>query len=371
MTRLDVLTVAGARPNFMKIAPLSWALSKLDGVRHRIVHTGQHYDPNMSGRFFEDLRIPEPWRNLNVGSGSHGRQTADVMARFEPLLEEDRPDVVVVVGDVNSTIACALVASKMGIKVAHVEAGLRSFDRSMPEEVNRILTDAISDVLYVTEASGVANLAREGVDPAKVVLAGNVMIDTLVEFRERARDSDITERLGVARKSYVTVTLHRPSNVDDPTKVVALVEMIRDVARRSPVVFPVHPRTRARIAAAGLDLAAVPGLHVCDPLGYVDFLALMDRSRLLMTDSGGVQEEACLLGVPCLTLRDNTERPVTCDVGVNRLVGSDPKAGLAAALEILERGPGAMSVPPLWDGRSATRIVGDLVARFGRPDSVS
>ncbi len=366
---LDVITIAGARPNFMKIAPLSWAFGRRPSVRHRIVHTGQHYDANMSGRFFEDLRIPEPWRNLNVGSAPHGRQTAEIMSRFEPLLEEDRPDVVVVVGDVNSTIACALVASKMGIPVAHVEAGLRSFDRSMPEEINRLLTDAIADVLYVTEPSAVRNLAHEGCDPKRVVMTGNVMIDTLLEFRERATHSDITERLGVPRKSCVTMTLHRPSNVDDRVKVRALVDMMTEVASLAPVVFPIHPRTRTRIKEAGVDLASIPGLVTCDPLGYVDFLALMDRSRLLMTDSGGVQEEACLLQVPCLTLRDNTERPVTVDVGVNRLVGSNPAEALRVAKLILRDGAGKMGIPEMWDGHAAERIVTDLVARFSGPGS--
>jgi UDP-N-acetylglucosamine 2-epimerase (non-hydrolysing) len=363
---LDVLLVAGARPNFMKVAPLSWALDALSGVRARIVHTGQHYDRAMSDTFFEDLEIPEPWRNLGVGSGSHAVQTAEIMTRFEPLLDEERPDVVVVVGDVNSTIACALVATKKGVPVAHVEAGLRSFDRTMPEELNRLLTDAISDVLYVTERSGTENLLREGVPASRIVMTGNVMIDALLRSREKAKASDVTARLGVEPRRYGVLTLHRPSNVDDPAKLVPLLDALSEVARECPLVFPAHPRTRKRMAEAGVDLAARRGFVLCDPLRYLDFLALMDRAKVLLTDSGGVQEEACVVGVPCLTLRDNTERPVTVEVGINRLVGTDPLRVRDAALAAVRTPLGAPRVPELWDGRAAERIAADLVRRYGR-----
>jgi UDP-N-acetylglucosamine 2-epimerase (non-hydrolysing) len=363
---LDVLSVAGARPNFMKIAPLSWRLRELEGVRHRIVHTGQHYDRNMSQVFFEQLGIDEPWRNLNVGSASHAKQTADIMAAFEPVLDEDPPSVVVVVGDVNSTIACALVAVKKGIPVAHVEAGLRSFDRSMPEEINRILTDAISDTLFVTENAGRENLRREGVDDGRIHMTGNVMIDTLLRLLGHARKSDVLGRLGVERKNFCVLTLHRPSNVDDSGKLRGIIDALRDVARECPIVFPVHPRTRARFADAGFDPSSAPGIRLCEPQSYVDFLALMDGARLLITDSGGIQEEACVLKVPCLTLRENTERPVTVEIGINRLVGSDPARIRTEAQRLLREGLRDVQVPPLWDGRAAERIVDVLVARYGK-----
>ncbi len=363
---LDVLLVAGARPNFMKVAPLCRALDAIPGVRTRLVHTGQHYDRNMSDTFFADLEIPDPWRNLGVGSGSHAAQTAEVMLRFEPLLDEDRPDVLVVVGDVNSTIACAMVAVKKGIPVAHVEAGLRSFDRTMPEEINRLLTDAISDVLLVTERSGMENLAREGVDPSRVFMTGNVMIDTLIRSREKARASDVTARLGVAPREFGVLTLHRPSNVDDPSKLGPLLDALTDVARECTLVFPVHPRTRQKMKDAGIDLAARGGFVLCEPLRYLDFLALMDRARVLLTDSGGVQEEACVLGVPCLTLRENTERPVTVEVGINRLVGSDPARVRAAALAAVRAPLSTPRPPELWDGRASERIARILLDRYGR-----
>ena len=367
---LDVLLVAGARPNFMKVAPLCRALEAIPGVRTRLVHTGQHYDRNMSDTFFADLEIPDPWRNLGVGSGSHAAQTAEVMLRFEPLLDEDRPDVLVVVGDVNSTIACAMVAVKKGIPVAHVEAGLRSFDRTMPEEINRLLTDAISDVLLVTERSGMENLAREGVDPSRVFMTGNVMIDTLIRSREKARASDVTARLGVSPREFGVLTLHRPSNVDDPSKLGPLLDALTDVARECTLVFPVHPRTRQKMKDAGIDLAARGGFVLCEPLRYLDFLALMDRARVLLTDSGGVQEEACVLGVPCLTLRENTERPVTVEVGINRLVGSDPARVRAAALAAVRAPLSTPRPPELWDGRASERIARILLDRYGRGRAV-
>jgi UDP-N-acetylglucosamine 2-epimerase (non-hydrolysing) len=364
---VDIMTIAGARPNFMKIAPISWKLAKVEGVRHRLVHTGQHYDRNMSDVFFEDLGIEPPWRNLNVGSSTHAKQTADIMSAFEPLLDEDPPDVVVVVGDVNSTIACALVAVKKGIPVVHVEAGLRSFDRSMPEEINRLLTDAIADVLCVTERAGKENLLREGIPESRIVMTGNVMIDTLLRLRERAKKSDILERLTLQPRSYAVLTLHRPSNVDNADRLKGILDALEEISRECPIVFPVHPRTKRRLEEQGFDSAKAPGLELCDPLSYLEFLALMDGARLLLTDSGGIQEEACVLKVPCLTLRENTERPVTIEVGINRLVGSDPAKIRSEALRFLREGPPKVSVPPLWDGRAAERIVDVLMERYARP----
>ena len=361
---LDIISVAGARPNFMKIAPLAQAFASEPRIRHRIVHTGQHYDTAMSSRFFTELGIPEPWRNLGVGSLGHAAQTAEILTRFDALLAESPCDVVLVVGDVNSTIACALAAVKRGIPVAHVEAGLRSFDRSMPEEINRMLTDAISDVLYVTEPSGCTNLAREGVDPARVLLTGNVMIDTLLAQLPAARAAGTLQLLGLERGGYGLVTLHRPSNVDDAAVLGMLMSVLARVGARLPLVFPVHPRTAARLKDMGWD-AADSTVRLVEPQGYQDFLALMEAAKLIMTDSGGVQEEACILRVPCLTLRENTERPITVEVGGNKLVGRDPVLIESAAFEILDGRAPRASIPDLWDGRAATRICADLVARYG------
>jgi len=365
-SRLDVISIAGARPNFMKIAPLARAFDGCAGVRHRVVHTGQHYDKNMSDLFFKELGIPEPWRNLEVGSGTHARQTAEIMVRFEELLNEDPCDVLCVVGDVNSTIATAMVAVKQHIPVAHVEAGLRSFDRSMPEEINRILTDSISDSLFVTEPSGVENLKREGVPEDRTFLVGNVMIDTLLEHRERARHSDVLERVGVSEKGYGLVTMHRPANVDDPEILRRVLEALADVARRMPLVFPVHPRTAARITGAGFDLSSIEGFVPCEPLGYIDFLRLMEGAGMILTDSGGIQEEACILGVPCLTMRENTERPVTIEIGMNKLVGSDADAIRREAGAILDGEREPPRSPDLWDGRAANRIADIMIERYGR-----
>jgi len=360
---LKVLCVCGARPNFMKIAPIMHVLGRTAGVRPLLVHTGQHYDEKMSDLFFRQLDIPEPDINLEVGSASHAAQTAEVMKRFEPICLEHKPDWVIVVGDVNSTIACALVASKLGIKVAHVEAGLRSFDRSMPEEVNRVLTDAISDMLFVTEPSGVENLQREGIAGPKVHLVGNVMIDTLLRSRESAEKSDILARLSVQKGGYAAVTLHRPSNVDDPGAFGRILTALETIGRDMPVVFPVHPRSRKNMSQMGLNgrIERNPSLRLTEPLGYLDFMKLMSDAAVVLTDSGGIQEETTILGVPCLTLRDNTERPLTITQGTNRLTGNDPDRIIAAYREVRDRPRRPVRPPDLWDGRAAERIVNILI----------
>jgi UDP-N-acetylglucosamine 2-epimerase (non-hydrolysing) len=357
---MKVVVVAGARPNFMKVAPLMHAFARRPHVTPVLVHTGQHYDERMSRLFFEELGIPRPDVNLEVGSGSHAVQTAEVMKRFEPVVLEHRPNAVVVVGDVNSTIACALTAVKLGVPVAHVEAGLRSFDRSMPEEINRILTDAISCWLFVSERSGLDNLAREGVPAERVFFAGNVMIDTLLACRERSRRSPILDKLGVGPRRYAVLTLHRPANVDEPETFAGLMAAVERIQGDLPVVFPVHPRSRPALARS--RAGSLPNLRLTDPLGYLDFLRLLSDARLVLTDSGGVQEETTVLGVPCLTLRNNTERPVTVEQGTNRLVGLDPERILASAAAVLAEPPAGGRVPELWDGRAAERIV-DVLTR--------
>jgi UDP-N-acetylglucosamine 2-epimerase (non-hydrolysing) len=354
-----LLNVAGARPNFMKIAPLMQAYAEAPDVEARLVHTGQHYDANMSELFFRQLGIPEPDINLEIGSASHAVQTAEIMKAFEPVLLRERPDAVVVVGDVNSTIACGLVAVKLGVRLVHVEAGLRSFDRSMPEEINRVLTDSISDVLLCTEQSGVDNLRREGVEDARIHLVGNVMIDTLLRHRERAKASSILADLSLTPRGFSVLTLHRPSNVDDPRVLAKLFDALEVIQRDAPLVFPAHPRTRDKLARFGLAerLGSLPNLRVVDPLGYLDFLALMAAARVVLTDSGGIQEETTILGVPCLTLRENTERPVTLELGTNQLVGQDTERILAGFRRAVQGEVPSGRVPPLWDGRAAQRIV--------------
>jgi UDP-N-acetylglucosamine 2-epimerase (non-hydrolysing) len=352
----QVLCVAGARPNFMKIAPVMKAFAET-GISAQLVHTGQHYDAAMSDGFFADLGIPLPDHHLEVGSGTHAVQTAEVMKRFEPILDAVRPQAVLVVGDVNSTLACALVAAKRGVRVVHVEAGLRSYDRSMPEEINRLLTDQISDLLFTTERAALANLAREGIDPARVHFVGNVMIDTLYRNLEDAVPA--AETLGTTLAQYAVLTLHRPSNVDDPVTLAALLDVVGEINRRLPVVLPLHPRTRGNVEKFGLA-ARLDGLHVLPPVGYLEMLGLMRDARVVLTDSGGIQEETTALGVPCLTLRDNTERPITIDEGTNTLVGTDP-ATIRAAFERLMCGAGkAGRIPEYWDGRAAMRIAHTL-----------
>ncbi|MEO6810606.1 MAG: UDP-N-acetylglucosamine 2-epimerase (non-hydrolyzing) [Isosphaeraceae bacterium] len=357
MTR--IIVVAGARPNFMKVAPLMWEVGRRANVEACLVHTGQHYDQKMSELFFEQLQIPRPDVNLEVGSASHAVQTAEVMKRFEPVVREQAPDAVVVVGDVNSTIACALTAVKLGVPVAHVEAGLRSFDRTMPEEINRILTDAISHWLFVTERGAIDNLRREGVSDDRVHFVGNVMIDTLLATREASRRSTILRDLGLEECPYAVMTLHRPANVDDPAVFGALMRAVERLQRELPIVFPVHPRTRKALGDAP---AALPNLRITDPLGYLDFMRLVADARLVLTDSGGLQEETTVLGVPCLTLRNNTERPVTVTQGTNTLVGLDPDRIIDAGLKILAAPPASARVPELWDGRAAVRIVDRLAS---------
>lgn len=355
---MKVLNVVGARPNFVKIASLVEALGRA-GIPQVLVHTGQHYDAQMSQLFFRELEIPTPDINLGVGSGSHAVQTAEIMRRFEPVLEAERPDMVVVVGDVNSTVACALVAVKMGVEVAHVEAGLRSFDRSMPEEINRIVTDAISTFLFASEPSGVENLKREGIAPQKIHLVGNVMIDTLLRHRKPALLLPTLRTLGLQHNGhvvpYAVVTLHRSSNVDGENQLRSLLEALAQLSKRLPVIFPIHPRTWQRISQNGLE-TLLEKVRTTEAMGYPEFLALLSRATLVVTDSGGIQEETTFLGIPCLTVRDNTERPATVEFGTNQLIGRDPQRLLAAAYKVLEGEKPRGRIPDFWDGHAAERI---------------
>ena len=370
MNPFRILCVVGARPNFMKMAPIMAALSALrPQVEVKLVHTGQHYDVAMNHQYFEALGIPAPDINLEVGSGSHAQQTAEVMKKFEPALDEVRPTAVLVVGDVNSTIACALVAAKKGVPVIHVEAGLRSFDRAMPEEINRVLTDQISDLLFTTEESGEENLLREGVAAHRIQFVGNVMIDTLVRNLPRAVPAAAivadAGRPGLAdgAEGYAVLTLHRPSNVDDPAVLRTLLETAATIAQRTPVIFPLHPRTRGMIEKAGLDhLVQGPGVLLLPPMGYLEMLGLMKQARVVLTDSGGIQEETTALGVPCITLRNNTERPITVEQGSNTVAGQDPDKILAIYGEVMAGGGKAGRVPRFWDGQAAVRIAAALQA---------
>ena len=343
----------------MKVAPLHRALEAKDGFQSRIVHTGQHYDGRMSDIFFEQLGLPKPHAYLGVGSGSHAEQTGRVMVEFEKLLEREPADLVVVVGDVNSTVACSLVAVKAGIQVAHIEAGLRSFDRAMPEEINRMVTDRISDWLFVTEQSGLDNLKAEGVRDSQVFFVGNLMIDTLVHVREKAEGTKAWMNQGLGDRGHVLATLHRPSNVDSSSALKRVVDLLESVSAEAPVVFPIHPRTRGRLAEFGLAdrVKELPGVRLLEPLGYLEFLNLMEHAGVVLTDSGGIQEETTFLGVPCLTLRENTERPATITAGTNELVKLDPKAVASRVRVLLEGGAPRRTVPPLWDGHAAERVV--------------
>jgi UDP-N-acetylglucosamine 2-epimerase (non-hydrolysing) len=356
--------VAGARPNFMKLAPVVRALAARS-VPFRVVHTGQHYDPAMNDVFFQELAIPSPDVHLEVGSGSHGTQTARILERYEAHLLEARPRATVVFGDVNSTVACALAAVKLGVGVVHVEAGLRSLDRTMPEEINRLLTDAVSDLLLVSEPSGLEHLRREGIPEAKVRLVGNVMIDTLLQQLPAARERETAGRLGLAEKGYGLITLHRPSNVDDPATLARLLDLFEELSGRLPLVFPVHPRTVASARRAGMEgrLAPRNGRFLClGPATYLDSISLEAGAALVLTDSGGLQEETSVLHVPCLTLRESTERPITVTAGTSRLVGNDPERIRTAFEDALAgRWPTGGDIP-LWDGRSGERIAIEIDA---------
>ena len=371
---MRTLHVAGARPNFMKVAPVLRAL-EARGASNVLVHTGQHYDPLMSAAFFDDLDLPEPDVHLEVGSGSHAEQTGRIMERIEPVLEGRRPDLTIVVGDVNSTLAASIVCAKLHLPVAHVEAGLRSFDRTMPEEINRVLTDQLSALLFTTSPEARENLRREGIPPERVRFVGNPMIDSLERHLERASASKVLELFGLERDGYALVTLHRPSNVDDPATLRGILEALRDVAARLPVVFPAHPRTVKVMRDHGLDelvdlsgAAAANGVVSCvEPVGYVDFLRLQADARLVLTDSGGIQEETTILGVPCLTLRENTERPITIEMGTNRLVGSNPEVIRREALAALDGPRPPAARPPLWDGKAGERIADEIMAWGSAP----
>jgi UDP-N-acetylglucosamine 2-epimerase (non-hydrolysing) len=355
---MKILHVVGARPNYMKIAPVMKAIARAGYAAQKLVHTGQHYDYAMSDVFFTDLGMPVPDIHLGVGSGSHADQTAKVMVGFEKVCLEERPDLVVVAGDVNSTMACAIDCAKLRIPCAHVESGLRSNDLDMPEEINRIVTDRLCDLLLTPSADGDENLRREGTPEDRIFRVGNVMIDTLLEHLPRARATDALARLGVQPGRYAVVTLHRPSNVDDRNVLVGLLDALEDIQRQLPVVFPVHPRTQKRFEEFGVAarIAGMAGFRTCAPLGYLEFLALTSQARLVLTDSGGLQEETTALGIPCLTLRHNTERPVTIGEGTNTLVGTDPERIKSAAREALAGRGKSGRVPELWDGKASERI---------------
>ena len=363
----NIYLVAGTRPNFMKVAPLWQELGKHREIyRTYLIHTGQHYDPGMSSVFFSDLHLPTPHYNLGVGSGSYAQQIGKIMVAFEGVCDEVRPELVVVVGDVNSTIACALIAKNLCIPVAHVEAGLRSGDLAMPEEINRILTDRISDFHFIHSRDAEKNLLAEGISPQKIHFVGNVMIDSLRKLLPRATESSIHARLNLGEKEYAVVTVHRPSNVDDPKVLRGILEVIVEMAETIPIVWPIHPRARQAIQQLKLEklLKNRQNLHAIHPLGYIDMLALTKKARVILTDSGGLQEEAVVLGVPCLTLRNATERPVTVEVGGNCVVGTQPSDIKEALKSLLNRKGRAFPIPELWDGKAAIRIVDVLINNF-------
>lgn len=357
-----ILSVVGARPNFIKIAPVDKAFRKYGkAVSHKICHTGQHFDDCMSKVFFDDLKMPRPDFYLGIGGGSHASQTARIMLELEQVFKAEDPDLVIVPGDVNSTLAAALVASKMGIPIAHIEAGLRSFDNSMPEEINRIITDVVSDYLFVTEHSGIKNLRDEGIDNEKIYFVGNTMIDTLEAHYDLIEDSPVVENMGLTKGNYILATFHRPTNVDDKEGLKALMHTLEQLANKRKLVFPVHPRTRRNIRDHGLENNIPKNLILTQPLGYIEFLSLMRYAELVITDSGGIQEETTYMGVQCITVRKNTERPVTIDVGTNHLVGTDPEKVEKIALDILDGIVKPGRIPELWDGKAAKRITEIIV----------
>jgi UDP-N-acetylglucosamine 2-epimerase (non-hydrolysing) len=363
---MKIINIVGARPNFVKIAPLMDAYRAHPSIEALLVHTGQHYDSTMSDLFFRQLGIPQPDLNLGVGSASHAVQTAEIMKAFEPVVLEHKPDVILVVGDVNSTIACGLVAVKLGVKLAHVEAGLRSFDRTMPEEVNRVLTDSISHFLFCTEQSGMDNLAHEGIAAEKTFLVGNVMIDALLKHKAAADKSAVLSDMKLTPGRFAVLTLHRPANVDDPAVFTKLLDALEVIQRDLPIIFPIHPRTRSHLGGSALGKRAqgMKGLRMTDPLGYLDFLKLMSEAKIVMTDSGGIQEETAILKVPCLTLRENTERPCTVEAGSNQVVGRDPERIIAGYRRFAEQKDLVVKTPPFWDGHAAERIVKILAERI-------
>ena len=364
---LKVINVVGARPNFMKVAPIVEAMRRREReFTPLVVHTGQHYDSAMSDAFFRDLDLPQADVYLAVGSASHAAQTAAIMERFESVVVKEKPDWVLVVGDVNSTLACALVCVKLSVKVAHVEAGLRSHDRRMPEEINRLLTDQIADLLFTPSEDANENLLAEGIAQERIRFVGNIMIDSIVKHLPRARESTIWKDLGLADQQYAMLTLHRPSNVDDANTFSGILEALEAISKRLPIIFPVHPRTRKTIEQLGFSdrIEKANGLRVIDPLGYIDFLGLCSKAQLVLTDSGGIQEETTVLGIPCVTLRETTERPITVEMGTNTVVGTDPGKITTAAFAALDGSKAQQhSVPPLWDGHTADRIL-DAMSQF-------
>jgi UDP-N-acetylglucosamine 2-epimerase (non-hydrolysing) len=365
--KIKIINVVGARPNFMKIAPLHRTFSKHPMIQSKILHTGQHYDAKMSDVFFNQLELPQPDFYLGIGGGSHTYQKAHVMLKFEEILLEESPDIVLVVGDVNATAACSIVAVKMGIKTVHVEAGLRSGDRSMPEEINRMITDVICDHLFVHEQSGMINLAKEGISDEKISFVGNVMIDSLIYYREKAKQEKILDELKVAPKEYILMTMHRPANVDNKESLEDILEIIENAVEHKTVVFPIHPRTSNNIKKFGLEerLGAIKNLALLEPQGYLQFLKLMDNASLIITDSGGIQEETTYLQVPCMTFRDSTERPSTVDLGTNILMKDLNPITVKIQMEKILNGRVKKGIiPPLWDGNTADRIANILVEQF-------
>ena len=371
---MKIISVVGARPNFMKVAPNYKTIIEKHQIanlkiEHLICHTGQHYDKRMSKVFFEELELPKPDFYLGIGSGSHTEQTARIMLEFEKVLISEKPELLIVVGDVNSTIACSLTAVKLGIKVAHIEAGLRSFDRSMPEEINRILTDSISDYLFVTEKSGLDNLKQEGVDDRKIHFVGHVMIDSLINFLPKAEKSNVLQEFCLEKNNYILVTMHRPSNVDNAENLTELIFMLRKLSRNKKIIFPIHPRTRKNLEKFRIELNQNKNLKITDPIGYLDFIWLIKNAQLILTDSGGIQEESTFLGVQCITLRQSTERPITVDVGTNHLIGDDFIKAENAAEEILNGKIKLGKIPELWDGKASERIVEILIRELSKNPS--